>query len=296
MKYSPPISDSQNIPLSRSFSLWATIFFIAVLAPAFLLSNLLENLKEELVHAKFEDHLNHARALMAKLDKELDPISIIQEALEKFRKKVEIKAVSQNLNSKSAAIFDQVFRKIFPESSKIFWFDPNQNLIHLEGNPQIAGGRTWQTFFSLLSGKPISDLEKRLASNLVLTVFGELVTVNYLKGAFRQAIEVLIGGEKNLFSILRFKNGDMILGYSLVFIPLSRAPPGWELEHVIRIHGNQNEMVGGFWKSKQDGNGSGILNSGLMHGLSESMTSSYSCWIGESFVYAQPRSQDPDFI
>lgn len=305
----PAIASTQPAPGTRGGGwLWLLLFFlIGVLLPAWLIEQLIDQFEAEQHRILELADKTRARTLMGRLDRHLDRASLISEALETFRRRVLRKLAGRPLTPERLGLLTRDFFRAFPDSSRLYWYDPDGKVVQPAGHPPVQERTAWQALFrSLTDPDRLTPMEARLAENMTRATMGEMVDLPYLREALHRPTPLLFKGEESMLAGFRFRAGSKGKGRPaglLVVLPVGRASFGWELKRAVKRLTTADERVGGYWQSFQSGYGDGVaeaaglLNPSLMHGLFQQLENGQGfCYHGGFTFLARFWSQDPDLV
>jgi class 3 adenylate cyclase len=294
--------------------LWLLLFFLlGIILPAWLIEQLLVQFETEQARVLDLADRDRARAVMARLERQLDLPSLVGAALDAFAAHAVTALGKRAVTPTRARVLSAAFFKRFPAASRLYWFDRAGRLVQPAGGPPVPERTAWQAVYRTLApGGGATPAEARLAAHQIRFTMGTLASIESLRRGFEQPVPVLFKGEAMLMAgrVLRPPRARRTgrrpatrLGGFLLLVPTGRASFGWELKRAVARLTTADTKVGGYWQSRQNGYGDGVaqpdglLNPGLMHGLFQRLENGQGFLSHGGFTFlARFWSQDPDLV
>ncbi|MBF0546824.1 MAG: adenylate/guanylate cyclase domain-containing protein [Candidatus Riflebacteria bacterium] len=273
------------------------VFAITVVIPLFLLKGLLNDFENSALKFRNERLKDRGLVLMGKLEKALDHTEIFREearrisrkfAFEKFED-TEIKIVQQSLVER------------FPNQTRYFYYSSSGELMKLFPINPSEGINVWKAFgVTLLKPDLATKKDLMRCDMLISSKISRLLSIESFKNILKEPIEILFQNKRHLIFTTSFrnaKNPSQKIGYLLALVPLFNSPRGWELRKASREMSQDEESVGGIWKSREISVGDDSLNPGFLNWFRENFRTGSDTYItGNGLSLGRFWSKDPDLL
>jgi len=287
------LGGNENLSLGTRIQIyieWIVLLTFFILLPGWYLEKTLQS--NEIGFRKYFEGKRSQKAFenLARLEQSLDVRLILRNFLAGFRKFALKKLGNASLNSEKAKFLDARFRRNFPRSSLVFWFDEkNRFITQADLFPKGQSKRIWQNIFDAINDPENRAFEER-ANGAVKFLMGQLATIQLVRKSEKEPIKVFFGGETHFITLIRFRSPERkYLGGFLAAIPADRAKPGWELEYAIRKvrreSGGEEIQLGGRCNSNEVTASTELLSPGLIRGLSGESRKERSGYFYQGFYY-----------
>ncbi|HNV70773.1 MAG TPA: hypothetical protein PKO06_13820, partial [Candidatus Ozemobacteraceae bacterium] len=274
--------------------LWGLFLALLVLPALFFLSILRDVARDE-EQRQLRELVHRADRLLTGIERELPPLTALNAFAARLIRDVPVRQCDETIRNR----LEQLIRRRLHTSVQLLWFDSQGRAMN-PGAPGFGGGQTvWAAFWRLLQNlDTVTDRDRFLARNLVLSYMGRIMPTEILLTAVDAVISLYFSGEPSYFTLLRFRDEKGVVQISC-FLILNRnqLPDDWYIRRVLRRVRHSTLQAGAWRFSRQqeitpsalEPNVLPVLASRLLLGEFESV-------IGEDLYVSRISGADPDLM
>ncbi|MEW6710539.1 MAG: adenylate/guanylate cyclase domain-containing protein [Candidatus Riflebacteria bacterium] len=271
---------------------------LLLLFPALIAGSALNGLKKNLERKSLEGRFTIARLEMARLQREMDLHSVLNEALENFAGLSAKKLADSSDLTFTLKRLEALFFRRFPRESQIMWFSSTGKMLKLSGQATMV--TAWEKFVSsICEPEKMRPLHRRIADGFVKSEMSDFLSADFFQNIDKEPLEVFWKTRRVFFRLVKMavKPGNEVPDKILFCLPIENSRSDWLENRALKKITRHGIAAGAIRFSDQIALEESAISGNLMHGFSEDFRKGQisKIWNGNLYLFSH-QLDNPDLF
>ncbi|MFZ5950256.1 MAG: adenylate/guanylate cyclase domain-containing protein [Candidatus Rifleibacteriota bacterium] len=262
---------------------------LLLLFPALIAGSALTGLKKNLEKKSLESRFTAASLEMARLQREMNLHSVLNEALENFAGLSAKKLADCSDSNLALKKLEEIFFRRFPKGSEIMWFSSTGKMLKVAGQATMV--TAWEKFvLSVCEPEKLRSLDKKIADGFVKREMSDFLSADFFRNIDRAPLEVFWKTRRVVFRLVRMsvKAGQEVPDRILFCLPVENSRPDWLENRALKKITGHGIAAGAIRFSDQIALEESAISANLMHGFSEDFRKGLTSkvWNGNLYLFS----------
>lgn len=244
---------------------------VLLLFPALIIAHVITGYQHQLSEVERNRQNNQAELALARLDREMNLLSVVNQALLEFTQQ------SQNFYNKTSdgrefiKRADSIFFKRFPESSQLLWFNHSFKLLDSISSRKVLNRTAWEKFLLVISNPTkAKKIDKIIANSFVKTEMSDFLSPDFFEKITATPVEMIYQSKRVILRHFRISDSNSadFPRYLLTILPTDATKPDWLEARALKKVGHSQLLVGALRFSDQTAIAGSTISENLLDGFS----------------------------